>query len=242
MYSRTERIRFSEVGPDGKLTLPALVNYFQDCSTFHSEDLGVGLSYLQERNCAWLMSFWQVTVEEYPELGEEVRIETRPYAFEHFMGKRNFELFSASGRSLARADSLWFYYNAGTERPERPPAEMIEIYGMDERITMDYAGSRKIPLPDQMEAREPFSVRRIQLDTNGHVNNGQYVRMAEEYFPEGKVTEFRMEYKKAARLGDRIYPKVGRQDGWTVAALCDEKGRPYAVAAVQGNFSEVERG
>lgn len=242
MYSRTERIRFSEVGTDGKLTLPALVNYFQDCSTFHSEDLGVGLSYLQARDCAWLMSFWQVTVEAYPSLGEEVRVETRPYAFEHFMGRRNFELFSSSGNSLAKADSLWFYYNGKTGRPERPPKEMAEAYGMDERIAMDYAESRKIPLPGQMEAREPFPVRRIQLDTNEHVNNGQYVRMAAEYFPDGMVTEFRMEYKKAARLGDWIYPRVGRQDAWIVAALCDEAGKPYATAAVRGMFDAAERG
>lgn len=42
MYEMKARIRYSEVGTDGKLMLSALVNYFQDCSTFQSEDLGVG--------------------------------------------------------------------------------------------------------------------------------------------------------------------------------------------------------
>ncbi|WP_434309914.1 acyl-[acyl-carrier-protein] thioesterase [Hominifimenecus sp. rT4P-3] len=239
MYRRAERVRFSEVGPNGRLTLPALINYFQDCSTFHSEDIGVGLDYLQERDCAWLMSFWQVVIEEYPRMGEEIQIETRPYEFELFMGKRNFEMFSAQGDSLAKADSLWFYYDAKKGRPERPPKDLVLAYGLDEAIEMDYAKSRKIPLADSMKLLPPFPVRRIQLDTNNHVNNGQYVRMAVEYIPAGDVREFRIEYKKAARLGDVIYPWVGERDGWTVVALCDENKKPYAVASARG---DLERG
>ena len=240
MYSREEQIRYSEVGPDGRLTLPALVNYFQDCSTFHSEELGVGLSYLAGRRCAWLMSFWQVVVEEYPRLGEPVRVETRPYAFEHFLGRRNFEMLSDQGRSLAKADSLWLYYSAAKGRPERPPREMLELYGMDEPLSMEYADSRKIPLPEQMEAREPFPVRPMDLDTNRHVNNGQYVRMAADVLDAGAVRELRVEYKQAAHLGDMIYPFVGTRDGWQVAALCDGEGKPYAVAAVRGRLGDQE--
>ena len=32
------RVRYSETGPDQKLTLVSLVDYFQDSSTFQSED------------------------------------------------------------------------------------------------------------------------------------------------------------------------------------------------------------
>ncbi len=39
MYTFQSRIRYSEVGPDGRLTLESLLDYFQDASTFHSEDL-----------------------------------------------------------------------------------------------------------------------------------------------------------------------------------------------------------
>ena len=33
----------SEIGEDGNLTLPGLINYFQDCSTFQSEAIGEAL-------------------------------------------------------------------------------------------------------------------------------------------------------------------------------------------------------
>lgn len=45
MYSIKERVRYSETDKSGHLTLTGIVNYFQDCSTFQSEDLGVGMEF-----------------------------------------------------------------------------------------------------------------------------------------------------------------------------------------------------
>ena len=42
-YTTEGRIRFSEVDHTRRITLPGIVNYFQDCSTFQSEDLGLGI-------------------------------------------------------------------------------------------------------------------------------------------------------------------------------------------------------
>ena len=37
------RVRYSEIGHRGTMTLPALVDYFQDCTIFHSEAVGLGM-------------------------------------------------------------------------------------------------------------------------------------------------------------------------------------------------------
>ena len=54
------RVRFSEVGEDGRLTLPHLINYFQDCSTFHLEDIGLGTDYFVQQNLAFYILSWQI--------------------------------------------------------------------------------------------------------------------------------------------------------------------------------------
>ena len=46
MYHFDTRVRFSETDRERKLTLEAIVDYFQDCSTYQTEELGVGFSYL----------------------------------------------------------------------------------------------------------------------------------------------------------------------------------------------------
>ena len=68
-YTTEGRIRFSEVDHTRRITLPGIVNYFQDCSTFQSEDLGLGIMHCSERKRAWILSSWQVVVERYPEIG-----------------------------------------------------------------------------------------------------------------------------------------------------------------------------
>ena len=50
-YTTEGRIRFSEVDHTRRITLPGIVNYFQDCSSFHSEYIGFGIDYLKEKNC-----------------------------------------------------------------------------------------------------------------------------------------------------------------------------------------------
>ena len=69
MYTFNSRIRYSELNSQGFLSTEALMNYFQDCSTFQSEDLGIGLEYLDEMNAAWVINSWQVDIRRYPKLG-----------------------------------------------------------------------------------------------------------------------------------------------------------------------------
>ena len=77
MYAFDSRIRYSETDSEGYLTLDALLNYFQDCSTFHSEDVGLGIGYMKEIGQVWVLSSWQIVVNRYPKLGEKVKIVNR---------------------------------------------------------------------------------------------------------------------------------------------------------------------
>ena len=80
MYEMKGRVRYSEVDSDGRLTIPALINYLQDCCTFQSEDLGVGLPYLRERGIGWFVTSWWIHVEKLPAMGEHITVKTWPYA------------------------------------------------------------------------------------------------------------------------------------------------------------------
>ena len=71
-YSFSGRVRYSEIGENGLLTLPGVLNYFQDCSTFQSEEVGLGISVLKDWKRFWVLSAWQVIVERYPAMGEEI--------------------------------------------------------------------------------------------------------------------------------------------------------------------------
>ncbi len=236
MYTFQSRIRYSEVGPDGRLTLESLLDYFQDASTFHSEDLGLGVGYLKEKNMVWVLSSWQIVVERYPQLCETVIVGTAPYAFKGFVGYRNFWMETEAGERLAYANSIWSLMDTVKMTPARPPAEMLEGYRLSEMLPMDYA-PRKIAIPDNGQEQEELQVRPHHLDTNGHVNNGQHVRMAMDYIPaDWRIRQMRAEYKRQAVLNDRLIPVVAVNTEKTLytVSLNGEDKRPYSIVEFTG--------
>ena len=237
-YRFESRARYSEMGVDRKLSLEALVDYFQDCSTFQSEELGRGLDYLKERHRVWMILSWQIEILRRPEQGEKIAVETWPHGFKAFYGYRNFVLKDEQGEYLAKANSVWVYIDTETGKPAKILEENREGYVLEAPLEMQEV-SRKIQMPAECVKMESFSVRRHHLDSNYHVNNGQYVSMAEEYLPEGfEVTGLQVEYRQQARLHDVIVPLVQVGPEETIVCLCDEKEKPYSVIVFKGKVKE----
>lgn len=230
MYTFDGRIRYSEVDSEGKLTMAALINYLQDCSTFQSEDLGIGVNYMKEICRVWVLCSWQIVVDRYPELGEKVVIGTQPYDLKGFMGFRNFAMLDEQGNYIARANSIWSLLSTETGKPAAVPEIMIERYTRAPRLEMNYA-DRKIPVPEGGVAQEPIVVKKHHLDTNRHVNNQQFLDMAMEFLPEGYgIRQVRAEYKKQAFLHDVLVPYVAEDGDRIVVKLAGEDGGTYVIA------------
>ncbi len=220
MYQFETRIRYSELCEDGLLAVPKIVDYFQDCSTFQSEELGVGLEYLTNQGIAWIMSFWQIQILRRPALGEKVTVGTFPYEFKGFLGMRNFLMKDEQGQMLVQANSIWSLLDTARFRPVKANAQMIARYPMEERLQMEYA-PRKLMMAEGGQRLAPLAVTPDYQDTNHHVNNARYVTIAlnalEMTGEKPDVKELRIEYKGQAHSGDLITPVVLKIDGgWQV--------------------------
>ena len=228
-YTFDTRIRYSECDHRGTLTLPGIINYLQDCSTFQSEDIGFGVEKIKEQKRAWILSYWQIVVERYPKMMERVTVGTFASKFKGIIGERNFFLNDAEGRRIVSAASVWVHMDTERMRPVRPSEEEINAYGEEEPLDMEHEG-RKIVLPEHIKELESFPIRRYHIDTNEHVNNCQYVQMALEMIPADKIIrQVRVEYRKSAVYGDVIYPKLAEAVDCTVVELCDAQGNIFAV-------------
>lgn len=228
MYSFQTRVRYSECNTKSEASLTALLDYLQDCCTFQSEQLGVGVDYLGDHHVAWILSSWQIDVLRYPKLGEQITIYTWPYDFKGFYGFRNFKIEDASGETILKANSIWVFLDTQTGKPARPSQEMIDKYPSEPQLDMEYL-DRKLPILPDGENRSKVRVPHYFIDTNHHVNNAKYILIGEEALPEGFVVHrIRAEYKKAAVLGDVICPEVVVEPDRVGVKLCDEGGESYA--------------
>lgn len=229
MYEFDSTVRYSEVDSKGQMTWLALMDYFQDCSVFHSESVKLGVEYLGRKHLAWVLSSWQLCVERMPGLAEKIKVQTWPYAMKCFYGYRNFVLRDERDEMLAYANSIWVLVDTKTGRPVKVPQEMTDIYGMEPKLPME-CSARKIEIPKDGVKRDPFVVPAYFIDTNQHMNNSRYVQVALTYLPERfPAHEVRVEYRRAALQNDVLTPEVSIEDDRVTVVLCGNDGKPDAV-------------
>ena len=231
MYQFKSKVRYSEVNSDKTLTLAALTDYLQDTCTFQSEELGAGMDVLRKRQEAWILSSWEIVIKDMPKVCQEISVGTFPCSFKGFYGHRNFYVTDANDEMVAMANSLWVYINYETKKPTRIPEDIASAYDSVIEEPLVFAWSdRKIRYEGEGVEQTPVSVQRFFIDTNEHMNNGKYIMVAEEFLPKDfKVERVRAEYRKAAVLGDVLYPVVYTKEECITVALNEETGKPFAV-------------
>lgn len=229
MYTFSSRARYTEINHhNGTMNPSAIINYFQDCSTFQSEDMNLGISYLEEKKRVWFLASWQLQIFNPVRLGDHITIGTWPYGFKGFYGYRNFIMKDDKQKVLSVADSIWVYMDTENNCPAKVPDDNAG-YELEPPYPMEHM-ERKIKIPKDLVPYPSFPVVKSNIDSYKHVNNGQYIKMAEEFLPSNfLVSRMRVEYKKQALYGDIIYPKVSICDNKYCIVLDSDQGKPYAI-------------
>ncbi len=220
MYEIKERVRYSEVRENGKMDLLGMVNLLQDCSTFHSHDVGMSIEKVLELKRAWLLSAWDIRVYGFPALYEEITIGTSPHLFRGIFAYRNFWIKNKAGEYLVKADSEWFCIDTEKGRPQKITEDLVAPFGEPKDELHLPPLQRKILFPEEWIEGEDFLLPREYLDTNHHMNNARYIALAEEVLYEctgesalsfsgkggndGLPLGIRAEYLKAYTYGDTI--------------------------------------
>ena len=234
MYEYQKRIGFSECDTNRQLTVTALIDAFQDCSTFQSEDSGVGFYVLEKENLVWVINYWELEIKSLPHLCDHVTVGTYPYSFKGCFGYRNFYMKNREGDFIVRANSLWTLIDSKAAKPVKAPDFIHEAYVIEEKLDMTYS-SRKVMIPDGEDVvvyeKEPIQIQIHHLDSNHHVNNGQYVKLAMSEIEDRPVSSLRIDYRRQAMLGDVIYPVVYEKGNERVVALNDEANSPFSVSS-----------
>ncbi len=242
MYSFDSKVRYSECDENGNLTLLSLINYLQDCTTFHSESLGLGVEYMHGHGMAWLITAWQIEIERLPRFCENIRVSTWCHSMVRTLAMRNFTICDEDGNRLVGAESLWFIYDFAAGRPIRIPNDQ-HVYLQGEPALDMPPTRRRLPVEGTFEQAPEVVVGELHLDSNKHVNNAQYLGMAtnaisalfghEEASHVTDISRICVQYKRQALLGDIIVPHVQRANSLYTVNLTDSQGATYAVVQLE---------
>lgn len=230
MYKYKNRVSYSQADQRGTIGVSQIVDVMQDACMFHCSEVGRSCLDLKKEHRAWLVSSWHIQIHCLPEIGEEYFVSTWPYKAKGVFSYRNVVLESLEGEVYACGDSVWFFYDQENNKPVRIPEEEKAYYQHNPPYDMDYT-SRKVSHPEELELTQTVTVCQNYLDTNDHMNNGQYVRLAVNVLPENfAVRELQAEFRNAARLGDVLYIHTGKKENSFYTVFTDEAGVPYFLA------------
>ena len=185
--------------------------------------------FFSDNNMTQLLATRQVEVVRVPCFKEDLTVTTSIYEVLPMYGFRNTFIRDAQGQPCYRTWSMGAFVDLATGRLARLSDDAIASLTLEPKQEMNYRG-RRIILPKQDgTVLDPVSVMRADIDYNRHMNNANYVRIAMELLPDGfEVTDMRVEYRIAAKLGDSLTPILYETDGGYIVSLAID-GQPSAI-------------
>jgi len=237
-YAKTYRIASYDVGPNSRLTLPALLRSLHDVAQQHAGSVGFGYRDLLSRDLAWALVTIELSLKPRPNGEEEMELATAvaksggPLVYRDYKGE-------ASGKTFVSGQSLWALIDLKTRRTTRLPADLkqklAEIqYSLQGEIDRVRRSDSKTALPvvDQRK------VRAHDCDFNGHLNNVVTARWMLDTIYEAsptlssKLCSLKLSYHQEALVGEQLNIGLMQQSNLFTLELRKEDG----VLVANGEF------
>lgn len=208
MFEYNTVVSYSKTDRNKQVPAYEILNYMQDCTTFHSETLGVGLQYMESIGKAWLLLAYHIEKNKPLVMGQKITVGTTPVDFQKVFGERQFYIKDENGDYLVKANSIWILMDMSDRKPIRIREEDTKMYPLA-RAFDDVSVSRRMTLSEEKERKPELKVLKTYIDNNGHVNNADYLRAAAEMLPSDyEWSDLQIIYQKEAREGDVIIPYI----------------------------------
>ena len=203
----------------GEATPTALLNIMEDAAFTHCDEANWGVYRLVSAGFGWVLLRGGLEMKRYPVYGQSFTVETWFSEAKRIYGAREYRIKSNSGELLGWGRSLWVFFSLERKRPVPILDEIVKAWAPDGT----HAGPMDLSEVDYPEASSPgsgprFDVRRSDIDTNGHVNNVNYLGWAlEAVSPEAVqdryLASIRGQFKREVTFGSTVNAALLGPDG-----------------------------
>ena len=204
----------------------------------HAAALGWGAADLRLRGLSWVLSRLTLDVDALPAWQKEAVVSTWPSGAHRLWALREFRLSDPAGAVFAKATSGWLIVRLDSKRPSRPPEELAPLSAAFPPRLIDDRFDDLVS-PSATAGGPSFTVRRFDLDLNGHANNVALVRWLLESLPPERGSlalplRTRIELRAECFEGDLLKARVDREGGVVRHSLVREAdGREVARARTE---------
>ena len=206
-YKKDFYVHYSDVDSNNHLKLSSLFNILQEIGCLHSDSAGYGLNQIPTTHLAWIVMAWRASIDRLPSWNEKLHVITWSRGSNSLYAYRDYEIYDENENLIVKGSSKWVLFNVLTNHIEKIPVSIIDCFCTEKKCSFNTPFS-KLKEPSNSAFTFSYSVLRRDIDTNGHVNNNNYLQIALEALPEEFInrhfSSVEIMYKHGAMLGDTI--------------------------------------
>ena len=216
-YKENYQPRISDYDRNGKLSYEAILQILESAGSHHSDSAGDSVIKGSQNGIAWILTDWRVEIIYRTDSKEKLYITTwvrgkAPAS----MVFRNFILTDSNGNEVIRAEAKFALLDLSTGRLTRISEALLESYQPENKTVFDTA-TQRLHAPTEFDDEQIITLRRSDIDFNGHVHNTRYMDFALEILPEAfyrnnNVAEIHIVYMKPLKESSAVTVKCSNAE------------------------------
>lgn len=219
-----------------KLSLYTLARELEAAATEHADMLGVGGDVFRPQGITWVLIKREAIIHSHPVKGQTVTIETWPGKTRHGFFPRRFRLLDEEGNLLISCACQWAIMDI--EERTMVTSKEYDLVGI-KREGEQKAPASKVVFPELTEMVKR-TVQPEEIDSNGHLNNANYLNWIEELIPEDfTVSELWIEYAREIFAGEEVQIHYVAVDGALFATGIAESEDAFRIRLKKKVLNDV---
>lgn len=227
-FQKTYTPRPGDYNRHGKLSFEAILQILESAANDHSSDVHDSIVSDSKNSITWILTEWRVKIIRRPQNGESLDITTwvRGKANANIV-YRDFFLTDENDDEVIRAEAKFALFDLDTSKLARISEELLNSYRPEEKTIFEEV--KRLRAPSEYDTEKTLSLRRSDIDFNGHVHNTRYVDLAmetlpQEVFEKDNFCELRIVYSKPLKENDSVCGKCAATDNSHIAAIYNQNG------------------
>lgn len=207
-YETTFRPLVEDFGKGALLTPKAILRMFENSASYHSDMVGQGFENMNKKGLSWFLSEWDAEFIRPVKFNDTVRVSTWSRGLSgHFTVNRDYTLSNEGGELCAIASSQWVVISHESMSITKITDDILLPYESEDRSVFGDKKQKRLREPKEYQSETKITVRRSDIDVNGHVNNICYIDYAFEALPQEifdtlECSGIRASYRKETKANE----------------------------------------
>ena len=212
----------------GRLGFADTFDVFQSAAALHAEKIGVGFKDMMQKGMFWLTVKTQVHFIDRPRIMTDAELVTWPEAPGRMRGNRSY-LLTQNGSPCAMGKTEWAVIDTASQKL----VPLQDVYPKE--LTFSKPTVTEEPFArvaadfDGIEPYARYTVRSVDIDVGGHMNNTAYVRavmgsLTTEEIKALNISRMDVIFRSQCFEGDElIMQRIEHENGLSIRVAKDEE-------------------